>query len=49
MVVQFNDQIVNEVDLGQKLTDRPKSGSIGFQDHALPLALRRIRIRELKS
>jgi hypothetical protein len=47
VTVKLNDQLVNEVDLSQKLKDRPKSGYIGFQDHALPLALRRIRVREL--
>jgi hypothetical protein len=48
VTVRLNDQVVNEVDLSQKLTDRPKSGHIGFQDHALPLALRKIRLREPK-
>ena len=48
VTVKLNDQVVNEVDLSQRLQDRPKSGSIGFQDHALPLKLRKIRARELK-
>jgi hypothetical protein len=48
LVVRLNGQVVNEVDLTkQPLATRPKRGSIGFQDHALPLALRKIRIREL--
>jgi hypothetical protein len=48
LTVKLNGELVNEVDMSQKLTDRPKSGYIGFQDHALPLALRKIRLRELK-
>ncbi len=48
LTVKLNDQIVNAVNLGEKLKDRPQSGYIGFQDHALPLALRKIRVRELK-
>jgi hypothetical protein len=48
VTVKLNGELVNEVDMSQKLTDRPKSGYIGFQDHALPLALRKIRLRELK-
>jgi hypothetical protein len=39
---------VNEVNLKQpRLAERPDHGYIGFQDHGLPLALRKIRIREL--
>ena len=40
---------VNEVDLKSqpRLKDRPDSGAIGFQDHGLPLALRKIRVRRL--
>lgn len=46
--VELNGQKVNEVDLGQgPLKDRPASGHIGFQDHALPVWLKGIRIREL--
>jgi hypothetical protein len=46
--VKLNGEVVNEVDLKQpKLEGRPDRGYIGFQDHALPLALRKIRIREL--
>jgi hypothetical protein len=49
LVVKLNGEVVNEVDLKDpKLANRPETGYIGFQDHALPLALRKIRIRELK-
>ena len=48
LTVRLNDEVVNEVDLNDpKLKGRPESGYIGFQDHALPLALRNIRVREL--
>jgi len=47
LVVKLNGEVVNEVDLTQgRIKDRPATGSIGFQDHALPLCLRKIRIRE---
>jgi hypothetical protein len=47
LTVVLNGETVNEVDLAQdKLKGRPKTGYIGFQDHALPLALRNIRIKE---
>lgn len=47
LTVKLNGEVVNEVDLGDKrLAGRPEKGYIGFQDHALPLALRKIRIRE---
>jgi hypothetical protein len=44
--VLLNDQLVNDIDLEQKLSDRPNRGYIGFQDHGLPLALRNVRIRK---
>ena len=48
LTIVLNGVTVNEVDLnGDKLKSRPKSGPIGFQDHALPLSLRNIRIRPL--
>ena len=48
LTVKLNGEVVNEVDLSQpKFKGRPDSGFIGFQDHAFPLALRNIRIREL--
>lgn len=47
--ISLNGEVVNEVKLNEgKLADRPKSGSIGFQDHGLPLAIRNVRIRETK-
>jgi hypothetical protein len=46
LTVKLNGEVVNEVDLNHpRLKDRPDSGYIGFQDHALPLALRNIRIQ----
>jgi hypothetical protein len=46
--VVLNGETVNEVDLSQdKFKGRPNSGPIGFQDHALPISLRNIKIREL--
>jgi len=48
LTVVLNGVTVNEVDLAQaKLKDRPRTGSIGFQDHGLPLSLRNIRVRDL--
>lgn len=48
LTVVLNGEEVNEVDLSKgALSKRPKVGYIGFQDHALPLSLRNIRIREL--
>jgi hypothetical protein len=49
LTVFLNGEKVNEVALDEndRLKDRPKSGLIGFQDHGLPLSLRKIRIREL--
>jgi hypothetical protein len=31
----------------KRIADRPRTGSIGFQDHSLPLQLRNLRIRSL--
>ena len=48
LTVTLNNVLVNEVDLDNpKIKDRPVKGFIGFQDHGLPLGLRKIRIREL--
>ena len=48
LTIELNGVVVNTVDLNHKrLKGRPKSGYIGFQDHALPLQLRKIRIRKL--
>ena len=47
IVVMLNGVNVNAHDLGPggQLSKRPRKGSIGFQDHALPISLRNIRIR----
>ncbi len=49
IIVMLNDINVNAHDLsgGGQLAERPKTGPIGFQDHALPISLRNIRVREL--
>jgi hypothetical protein len=47
IVVMLNGMNVNAHDLGPggQLAKRPRKGSIGFQDHAMPISLRNIRIR----
>ena len=46
LTVKLNEEVVNDLKLDHpKIKNRPASGFIGFQDHALPLALRKIRIR----
>jgi hypothetical protein len=48
VTVELNGEIVNEVKLDDpRIAGRPRAGAIGFQDHALPLALRNVRIRRL--
>lgn len=48
LTVKLNGETVNEVSLkDSKLEGRPEKGFIGFQDHGLPLSLRKIQIREL--
>lgn len=48
LTVKLNGTVVNEIDLTKApLNSRPTSGPIGFQDHALPLSLKNIKIREL--
>lgn len=48
LTVVLNDEVVNKVDLTQgELGKRPAKGFIGFQDHALPLQLKNIAIKEL--
>ena len=45
LIVHLNGELVNEVDLAAgALKQRPKTGAIGFQDHALPVKLRNFRI-----
>lgn len=49
LIVTLNGEVVNEVNLNEgKLRERPKSGTIGFQDHALPIWLRNVKIRVVK-
>ncbi len=46
LTVKLNGEVVNEIKLDhEKLKGRPASGAIGFQDHGLPLALRKMSIR----
>ncbi|MCA9269828.1 MAG: DUF1080 domain-containing protein [Planctomycetales bacterium] len=47
--VKLNGEVVNEVDMSKhgQLSQRPATGFIGFQDHALPLKLRNLKIRSL--
>lgn len=48
LTVILNGEVVNEVDLTQgEVGKRPAKGWIGFQDHALPLQLKNIVIKEL--
>ena len=48
VTVKLNGEVVNELSLDHpRLKDRPPTGYIGFQDHGLPLSLRKIRIRRL--
>jgi hypothetical protein len=48
LTVVLNGEVVNEVDLTRgQLATRPAKGWIGFQDHALPLKLKNIVIKEL--
>lgn len=48
VVVSLNGEVVNDVPLDAKtLKGRPTSGTIGFQDHGLPLWLRNIKVRGL--
>jgi hypothetical protein len=45
LTVTLNGEVINEVALdGGPLAKRPKTGAIGFQDHALPVKLRNFRI-----
>jgi hypothetical protein len=48
LTVILNGEVVNEVDLSRgQLATPPAKGWIGFQDHALPLQLKNIVIKEL--
>jgi Domain of Unknown Function (DUF1080) len=47
--VRLNGEVVNEANLAEgNLKSRPPTGSIGFQDHGMPLWLRNIKVRELQ-
>lgn len=49
VVVKLNGEVVNELALDNpKISSRPATGYIGFQDHGLPLALRNIQLRDQK-
>ena len=44
----LNGRLVHVMPLDHRaIADRPKTGAIGFQDHSLPLDLRRFRVRRL--
>ena len=46
--VTLNGRLVHVMSLEHRLIeDRPQAGAIGFQDHSLPLDLRRFRVRKL--
>ena len=46
--VTLNGRLVHVMPLEHRLIeDRPQVGAIGFQDHSLPLDLRRFRVRKL--
>ena len=48
VTIKLNGQVVNEISLDHpRLKNRPGKGGIGFQDHGLPLALRKMRIRSI--
>src|SRR5687767_1860204 len=48
LTVELNGQTVNEVNLKREpLRDRPETGSVGFQDHGLPIRLKRVRIKPI--
>ena len=48
VLVTLNGKLVHTMPLDdKKIADRPGSGAIGFQDHSLPLELRRWRVRRL--
>ena len=46
--VTLNGRLVHVMALDHRaIADRPATGAIGFQDHSLPLELRRLRVRKL--
>jgi hypothetical protein len=49
LTVVLNGETINEVDLNKGvLSQRPKTGNIGFQDNGMPLSLRNMRVRALQ-
>jgi len=49
LTVVLNGETVNEVDLTKGvLSQRPKTGNIGFQDNGMPISLRNMRVRDLQ-
>ncbi|HEB51772.1 MAG TPA: DUF1080 domain-containing protein [bacterium] len=47
--VTLNGRLVHVMALDHpRIADRPATGAIGFQDHSLPLELRRLRVRRLR-
>ena len=48
VTIKLNGTVVNEISLDHpRLKNRPPKGGIGFQDHGLPLSLRKFRIRAI--
>ncbi len=48
VTIKLNGTVVNEISLDHpRLKNRPPKGGIGFQDHGLPLSLRKLRIRSI--
>ena len=48
VTIKLNGEVVNEISLDHaRLKNRPDKGGIGFQDHGLPLSLRKLRIRSI--
>lgn len=47
LTVKLNGEVVNQIDLSknQALASRPSKGFIGFQDHALPISLKNLKIK----
>ena len=48
VTIKLNGTVVYEISLDNpRLKNRPPKGGIGFQDHGLPLSLRKLRIRSI--
>jgi hypothetical protein len=50
VTVTLNGEVNNDIELSKfdRLKARPAKGSIGFQDHGLPLWIKAVKVRELK-